>query len=101
MLKRLAVAGLLAWALGAPSPANALSIRDGSSWEPIILGWNQYLGEHQGRLRDLWSSWIRDWYNSRGATNGGTNGTAVPEPGAALLFGLGAMVVAARSRKRA
>jgi hypothetical protein len=98
LVKKLAVAVLLMSALGAPSAGNALSIRDGSSWEPIILGWNQYLEEHQARLRDLWAGWIRDW-NSRGTVNG--TPSAVPEPGAALLFGLGALVVASRSRKRA
>ncbi len=88
-----AAATLLAVALGAPSQASALSIRDGSSWDPIVLGWSQYLHENRGRLRDIWEGWVRDWRTSRVA--------AVPEPGAAVLFALGTWAVASRARRRA
>jgi hypothetical protein len=97
LLKR-AGAGMVviaAMALGAPSVASAGSI-NGLGFHRIILGWSSNLSD-QVRLRER-----RVYTTETQLPREGKDcpDRAVPEPTAALLFGLGAAVVATRTRKR-
>jgi len=89
---------MAAMALGAPSVASAGSIH-GIGFHSIVLGWSSNLAD-QVRLR------TRRTYTTTTNTQTPRDGKdctpdgAVPEPTAALLFGLGAAVVASRTRKR-
>jgi hypothetical protein len=90
-LKRLGIVLSLVAALGVPSTASALSISNLSDLKDLLLGWSQQLKEHK-------NDW--NWYKPRYPRNEYPKPErGVPEPTAALLFGLGAVVVAARSRK--
>jgi hypothetical protein len=86
-----------AMALGAPSVASAGSIHwFGVGFHQVVLGWSSQLSD-QVRHR------TRRTYTPTNTQNHGKDCTpdrAVPEPTAALLFGLGAAVVATRTRKR-
>lgn len=88
-LKRMGMVLALVAAVGFPSTASALSISNLSDLKDLLLGWSQQLKDHKN-----------DWQKPRypkpkypKAERG------VPEPTAALLFGMGAIVVASRSRK--
>jgi hypothetical protein len=87
-----------AMAIGAPSVASAGSIH-GLGFHSVILGWTSNLSD-QVRLR------TRRTYPTTTNTQTPRDGKdctpdgAVPEPTAALLFGLGAALVATRTRKR-
>jgi hypothetical protein len=97
-LTRAVLVAVFAAALGAPSVASAGSIH-GLGFHRIVLGWTSFLSE---RVRQ------RNWHNNTPtpSTQPSHEGKdcppdrAVPEPTAALLFGLGAAVVATRTRKR-
>jgi hypothetical protein len=89
-----------ALALGAPSVASAGSINGfGFGFHRIVLGWSSHLSD-QVRHR------TRRTYTPTTHTQNPRDGKdctpdhAVPEPTAALLFGLGAALVATRTRKR-
>jgi hypothetical protein len=95
--RKLASAVVLAGAFALPTAASALSISDGSSWESLMLGWSQYLQSdatsvYGAATRDVYVGWLR---GLRPASV-----SAVPEPSAAALFGIGAALVVARTRKR-
>jgi hypothetical protein len=95
----LAMATLLAGATALPSGAHALSIRTGPSWDSLLLGWSQSLQSDASSpsgsaARDVYVGWLR------GLRTASVSVSAVPEPSGAALFGLGAALVAARTRRR-
>jgi hypothetical protein len=85
-LKRMGMVLAVVVAVGVPQTASAFSFSD---WLNHFFG---KLKERENRDYD-WPKY--DWPKPR------TNpDSAVPEPTAALLFGVGTLVVAARTRKR-
>ena len=96
-IKRTGMVVLAVAALSVPTAASALSI--GGSLQKLLLGWSQHLKD-QHQERD-WNRGPRRWNHGPSTPRDTTPPEqSVPEPTAALLFGLGAAVVAARTRKR-
>ena len=89
-MKRVGMVVALVAALGFPSAAGALSISNLSDLRDLLLGWSQQLKDQNPDWRYTRYPRPRDTQPDRG----------VPEPTAALLFGLGVAVVAQRSRKQ-
>jgi hypothetical protein len=85
-LKRTGMVLAVVAALGVPTTASAFSF---SSWLSSLFG--SYKDRHERPKYD-WPKY--DW-----PKDGPRHEGAVPEPTAALLFGIGAAVVAARARK--
>jgi hypothetical protein len=77
--------------LAAPSMASAGSIHFGG-FQRYRIGWTHQIRDYRPFLRHR----FHRFHNHQGPNKDG----AVPEPTAALLFGLGAAVVAVRNRKR-
>lgn len=95
-----------AMALGAPSVASAGSINGfGLGFHRIVLGWSSHLSDQVLHRNQRSYTQTKHTQNHRDQKNHRDNkdcppDRAVPEPTAALLFGLGAAVVATRTRKR-
>ena len=100
-LKRTGMVVLAAAAFSVPSAASALSIR-GLGFHNILIGWSHQLTEHRGdwgRTRPYQKPRWQHHENPRDEKPCNPD-QSVPEPTAALLFGVGAAVVAVRTRKR-
>jgi PEP-CTERM motif len=98
-LKRSGIAVLAVAAMSIPSAAGALSI-NGSRFHPL-LGWSHQLTQtHNFRLRQTHTTHVTRGTDESCVEKPPTHEQSVPEPTAALLFGLGAAVVATRTRKR-
>jgi len=87
-LKRMGMVLAVVVALGVPQTASAFSF---SGW---LSEFFKALKEREHRGHD----WTRDWPRHDGPKP--RQEPAVPEPTAALLFGLGTLVVATRTRAR-
>ena len=88
-LKRMGMVLAVVAALGVPQTASAFSFSD---W---LGDFFKGLKERQHRDHD----WTRDWPRHDWPKPKPGPGPAVPEPTAALLFGIGTLVVASRTRK--
>jgi PEP-CTERM motif len=88
-LKRTGMVVLAAAALAVPSAASALSI-NGSNLHRLLISWTHQLQAHR--------SWFRQYRDYQHNTTKPPE-RSVPEPTAALLFGVGAALIAARTRK--
>jgi hypothetical protein len=88
LLKRAGMVVLAVAALSVPSAASALSI-SGGAWQRLLISWTHQLQAHR--------AWFRQYRYEHNTTT--TPERSVPEPTAALLFGVGVALVAARTRK--
>jgi hypothetical protein len=101
ILKRTGMVVLAAAALSVPSAASAISINGhGLGLQRLLISWSHEFEAHNGnhygwfkKLQQHYSSHYNHLRDTKPPEN------SVPEPTAALLFGLGAVLVASRSRK--
>lgn len=94
--KRMGMVLAVVAAVGFPQTASALSISSLSDLRNLLLGWSQQIRDYRDNNQQHHYNRPHYQYPHGPRTH---PDRAVPEPTAALLFGLGAVVVAQRSRK--